>query len=80
MIWEVGQDCRLEPVTRRGTTHVRTCPGAAGDRSPSLLAAITSARLEGDTGALLAWEEATKGLSDRYKARKKERKAARKEL
>ena len=26
MIWEVGQDCRLEPVTHGATTHVRTCP------------------------------------------------------
>ena len=78
MIWEVGQDCRLEPVTRRGTTHVRTCPGAVDDRSASLLAAITSARLRGDPDALWAWEEATKGLSNRYKARKAAKKEAKK--
>ena len=37
MIWEVGQDCRLAPVTRGGQTHVQTCP--AGPDS-SLLVAI----------------------------------------
>jgi GH18 family chitinase len=37
MIWEVGQDCRVSPVTRDGTTHVKTCPN--GDQD-SLLAAI----------------------------------------
>merc|ERR1712216_470934 len=26
MIWEVGQDCRLVPVTHGQKTHVRTCP------------------------------------------------------
>ena len=30
MIWESGQDCRAAPVTRGGTTHVRTCPGPEG--------------------------------------------------
>merc|ERR1712232_981989 len=39
MIWEVGQDCRLVPVTHGETTHVRTCPS---DDS-SLLLAITRA-------------------------------------
>jgi len=39
MIWEVGQDCRLVPVTHGDTTHQRTCPGE-GD-SASLLAAIS---------------------------------------
>ena len=24
---QVGQDCRVNPVVRGGTTHVRTCPG-----------------------------------------------------
>jgi len=38
MIWEVGQDCRLVPVTHGQTTHVRTCPGK--DSSNSLLSAI----------------------------------------
>ena len=38
MIWEVGQDCRLVPVTHGPTTHVRTCPGE-GDAN-SLLAAV----------------------------------------
>lgn len=37
MIWEVGQDCRTQPVTRSGRTHVATCP--EGERS-SLLAEI----------------------------------------
>lgn len=37
MIWEVGQDCRLEPVTHGEDTHVRTCP--ADDAS--LLLAIS---------------------------------------
>jgi len=40
MIWEVGQDCRLNPVTHGPTTHVRTCPD--GDES-SLLVALRSA-------------------------------------
>jgi len=40
MIWEVGQDCRLVPVSHPGKdTHVRTCPS---DDS-SLLLAITRA-------------------------------------
>ena len=39
MIWEVGQDCRLVPVTHGATTHVRTCP-ADGD-ADSLLAAVS---------------------------------------
>ena len=41
MIWEVGQDCRLEPVAHGDTTHVRTCPGV--DDSASLLVAIARA-------------------------------------
>jgi GH18 family chitinase len=40
MIWEAGQDCRVEAVTRHGKTHVVTCP--AGPES-SLLVAITNA-------------------------------------
>lgn len=36
MIWEVGQDCRLAPVTRGGQTHVQTCP--AGGNSSLLVA------------------------------------------
>ena len=48
MIWESGQDCRIAPVTRGGTTHVRTCPGVGGaadtgDDPASLHAAITRA-------------------------------------
>ncbi len=27
MIWEVGQDCRVAPVTHGATTHPATCPG-----------------------------------------------------
>ena len=41
MIWEVGQDCRVLPVTRGDTVHVKTCP--QGEDS-SLLAAITNTR------------------------------------
>ncbi len=41
MIWEVGQDCRLAPVTRNGATHVRTCPRS----SDSLLVAIAGSIL-----------------------------------
>lgn len=26
MIWEAGQDCRLEPVSRNGQVHQVTCP------------------------------------------------------
>lgn len=37
MIWEVGQDCRLEAVTRYGRTHGVTCPGGVNS---SLLFAI----------------------------------------
>ena len=36
MIWEVGQDCRTEAVSRLGKTHVVTCPRA----NSSLLAAV----------------------------------------
>jgi hypothetical protein len=38
MIWEVGQDCRLVPVSHASssTTHVRTCP----EDNSSLLLAI----------------------------------------
>ncbi|CAK0800476.1 unnamed protein product [Prorocentrum cordatum] len=39
MIWEVGQDCRLVPVTHGAKTHVRTCP----EDNASLLLAITRA-------------------------------------
>ena len=41
MIWEVGQDCRVVPVTRGDTVHVKTCP--KGEDS-SLLTAIKKAR------------------------------------
>ncbi|CAK9018963.1 Probable chitinase 2 [Durusdinium trenchii] len=37
MIWEVGQDCRLQPVVHGSTTHVRTCP----EDEASLLLAIS---------------------------------------
>jgi len=39
MIWEVGQDCRLEPVTHGKDVHKRTCP----TDDSSLLLAITRA-------------------------------------
>lgn len=40
-IWEVGQDCRVAPVTHDFTTHPATCPHA----NASLLLAITRAIL-----------------------------------
>lgn len=43
MIWEVGQDCRVNPVHRGEVTHVSTCPH--GEKS-SLLAHITSVKDE----------------------------------
>jgi hypothetical protein len=43
MIWEAGQDCRVEPVTRGGKTHPVTCPGNAA--ATSLLVAGISAVL-----------------------------------
>lgn len=40
MVWEAGQDCRAQPVVRRGrVAHVRTCPGGESDEA-SLLATI----------------------------------------
>lgn len=39
MIWEVGQDCRLVPITHGTTTHKRTCPTDGS----SLLLAISRA-------------------------------------
>jgi len=44
MIWEVGQDCRVNPVVRGDTTHARTCPGQGEEKS--LLHSLTSARLK----------------------------------
>ena len=44
MIWEVGQDCRLVPVTHGTTTHVRTCPT---DQSSLLLSITAALRVEG---------------------------------
>ena len=41
MIWEVGQDCRVNPVQRGDTTHVTTCPD--GEES-SLLAHISKVK------------------------------------
>lgn len=54
MIWEVGQDCRLSPVTHGDTTHVRTCPGeepkkGEEDESSLLVAISKAARAEGRT-------------------------------
>lgn len=40
MIWEIGQDCRQQPVMRDGRTHGVTCPEG---RQSSLLAALTDA-------------------------------------
>ena len=43
MIWEAGQDCRVEAVERNGRRHAVTCPGGARD---SLLVAIMDALKE----------------------------------
>ena len=40
MIWEVAQDCRLQPVERDGKAHPATCPRGARD---SLLLAVEEA-------------------------------------
>lgn len=53
MIWEVGQDCRLAPVTRDGRTHARTCPGAGG--SASLLVAVARTVLANGGGRGRDW-------------------------
>jgi len=44
MVWEVGQDCRVNPVVRGETVHVRTCPGQGEEKS--LLYSLTSTRLK----------------------------------
>jgi GH18 family chitinase len=44
MIWEAGQDCRQEAVTRGGQTHKVTCTAGADS---SLLVAMTAAIKEG---------------------------------
>jgi len=41
MIWEVGQDCRVNPVRRGDTVHVTTCPEG---ESSSLLAHISKVK------------------------------------
>jgi len=48
MIWEVGQDCRVNPVVRGDTTHVRTCPGQGEERSLLHVLASTRLKLLGD--------------------------------
>lgn len=48
MIWEVGQDCRVAPVTHGTTTHVATCP--EGEAS-ALLAAVRRGIAEGEAEA-----------------------------
>lgn len=40
MVWESGQDCRVNPVTREGKTHVTTCP--KGEDSSLLRAVLRS--------------------------------------
>lgn len=40
MIWEVGQDCRLQAVERSGRSHQVTCPNGSGS---SLLVALKEA-------------------------------------
>ena len=55
MIWEVGQDCRLVPVTHGATTHVRTCP-ADGD-ADSLLAAVSRGISAGADGTPATHDE-----------------------
>ena len=58
MVWESGQVCRSEPVTRGGQTHVRTCPDGQGAQKTdpealSLHAAVTRALTE--AGAVRAF-------------------------
>lgn len=50
MIWEVGQDCRVAPVTHGQKTHVMTCPNGRDD---SLLFATRDALQE--AGVALAF-------------------------
>lgn len=42
MVWEVGQDCRVTPVTRGDTVHVRTCPGDQGEEKSLLYTLATT--------------------------------------
>jgi GH18 family chitinase len=39
MVWELGQDCRVNEVKRGGKVHVKTCPAG---RESSLLWAIST--------------------------------------
>jgi len=45
MIWESGQDCRVDPVRRGDKTHVTTCPN--GEHSSLLRAIIRVAESAG---------------------------------
>lgn len=49
MVWEAGQDCRIQEVTRSGQTHVVTCPDGPAS---SLLVAISEVLQEGDKPAV----------------------------
>jgi chitinase len=63
MIWEVGQDCRLEPVTHGTETHVRTCPPKEdGGDNRSLLVAITREMAKG--GVVLPAAAAAAGAAE----------------
>mmetsp|Transcript_55663 Transcript_55663/g.121621 ORF Transcript_55663/g.121621 Transcript_55663/m.121621 type:complete len:394 (-) Transcript_55663:377-1558(-) len=61
MIWEVGQDCRLVPVTHGKDTHVRTCPS---DESSLLLAITRAATAAGYTRVRLKKEAEAAKKSD----------------
>jgi GH18 family chitinase len=44
MIWEVGQDCRVHPVTHGQDTHVSTCPkgnAAVASLAPAFHVGVT---------------------------------------
>lgn len=61
MIWEVGQDCRVNPVTHGTKTHPSTCP--AGEAS-SLLAAIRRALPAAGDGRAAAANDAPTGRDE----------------
>jgi len=63
MIWEVGQDCRSEPVAHwDGSRHVVTCPGGTNS---SLLRAIAS---EIDVGVEASHKESSTSLKKKKMA------------
>ena len=67
MIWEVGQDCRIHPVTTGGTTHVTTCPD--GENSSLLVAIQRAMRKAGVSRARTQGWVAPEGAPDQEGAR-----------